>query len=52
MSGRDPSASDDGHGACPRVTSHRSVLLAEFDYSKMTAPTIPLIDTMKERYDM
>jgi len=33
MSGRDPSASYDGYGACPLVTSYRSVLLAEFDYS-------------------
>jgi len=52
MSGRDPSASYDGYGACPLVTSYRSVLLAEFDYSKTPTPTIPLIDTMKERYDM
>jgi sulfide:quinone oxidoreductase len=26
--------------------------MAEFDYDKTPTPTIPLIDTMKERYDM
>jgi len=52
MSGREPSASYDGYGACPLVTSYRSVLLAEFDYTKKPTPTIPLINTMKERYDM
>ncbi len=52
MSGKDPAAAYDGYGACPLVTSYRSVLLAEFDYSKKPTPTIPLIDTMKERYDM
>ena len=52
MSGRETAASYDGYGACPLVTSYRSVLLAEFDYSKKPTPAIPLIDTMKERYDM
>jgi sulfide:quinone oxidoreductase len=52
MSGRDPSASYGGYGACPLITSYRSVLLAEFDYTKKPTPTIPLINTMKERYDM
>lgn len=52
MSGRKPSARYDGYGACPLITSYRSVLLAEFDYTKKPTPTIPLINTMKERYDM
>jgi len=52
MSGRDPSARYDGYGACPLITSYRSVLLAEFDYTKKPTPSIPLINTMKERYDM
>jgi len=52
MSGRDPSASYGGYGACPLITSYRSVLMAEFDYTKKPTPLIPLIDTMKERYDM
>ena len=52
MSGREMAARYEGYGACPLVTSYRSVLLAEFDYSKKPTPTIPLINTMKERYDM
>ncbi len=52
MSGKEGAASYGGYGACPLVTSYRSVLLAEFDYSKKPTPSIPIIDTMKERYDM
>jgi sulfide:quinone oxidoreductase len=52
MSGRETVARYEGYGACPLVTSYRSVLLAEFDYSKQPTPSIPLINTMKERYDM
>jgi sulfide:quinone oxidoreductase len=52
MSGREMVARYEGYGACPLVTSYRSVLLAEFDYSKKPTPSIPLINTMKERYDM
>jgi sulfide:quinone oxidoreductase len=52
MSGRDPSASYGGYGACPLITSYRSVLMAEFDYTKKPTPLIPLINTQKERYDM
>ncbi len=51
MFGRETAASYDGYGACPLVTSYRSVLLAEFDYSKKPTPAIPVIDTKKERYD-
>ena len=46
------SASYDGYASCPLVTSRKSMLLAEFDYSMKPAPSIPLIDTQKERYDM
>jgi len=28
------------------------VLMAEFDYTKKPTPLIPLINTVKERYDM
>ena len=52
MSGREPSASYGGYGACPLITSYRSVLMAEFDYTKKPTPLIPLINMMKERYDM
>lgn len=46
------SASYDGYTSCPLVTAHNKMLLAEFDYSLKPRPTIPLIDTTKERYDM
>jgi sulfide:quinone oxidoreductase len=52
MAGRELPGSYDGYGACPLTTSYKSVLMAEFDYDKKPTPTIPLIDTMKERYDM
>ena len=45
-------ASYDGYSSCPLVTSRKSMLLAEFDYSMKPAPSIPIIDTKKERYDM
>jgi sulfide:quinone oxidoreductase len=50
--GRAPSATYDGYSSCPIVTSRRSVVLAEFDYSGRPHPTIPWIDTARERYDM
>jgi sulfide:quinone oxidoreductase len=52
MGGKEPSARYDGYASCPLVTSYDSMLLAEFDYSGKPAPSIPLIDTQKERYDM
>ncbi len=50
--GREPAASYNGYVACPIVTGYGSMLLCEFDYSGKPTPTIPFIDTMKERYDM
>ena len=50
--GKPPSASYDGYGSCPLVTSHNRVLLAEFDYDNKPTPSVPLIDTGKERYSM
>lgn len=52
MSGRDPSARYDGYAACPFTTARNKMLLAEFDYTMKPHPTIPLIDTQKERRDM
>lgn len=52
IAGREAPGSYGGYGACPLTTSYNTVLLAEFDYSKTPTPTIPLIDTMKERRDM
>jgi len=52
MAGKEPSAQYNGYTSCPLVTSYESLLLAEFDYDGKPAPSIPLIDTFKERYDM
>ncbi|MCX4579207.1 NAD(P)/FAD-dependent oxidoreductase [Streptomyces sp. NBC_01571] len=42
----------DGYTSCPLVTARDRVLLAEFDYAGRPAPSIPLVDTTKERRDM
>jgi sulfide:quinone oxidoreductase len=52
LSGRDPSARYDGYAACPLTTARGKMLLAEFDYSLAPHPTVPFIDTKRERYDM
>lgn len=52
MAGKEPTASYDGYGSCPLTTARNRMLLAEFDYTMKPHPTIPLIDTKKERYDM
>jgi sulfide:quinone oxidoreductase len=52
LSGREPSARYDGYAACPFTTARGKMLLAEFDYSLAPHPTIPFIDTKRERYDM
>ena len=45
-------ASYDGYASCPITTARDKMLLAEFDYTMQPHPTIPLIDTTKERKDM
>ncbi|NUQ77057.1 MAG: NAD(P)/FAD-dependent oxidoreductase [Polyangiaceae bacterium] len=52
MKGKEPAARYDGYASCPLVTSYDSLLLAEFDYEGKPAPSIPFINTQKERYDM
>jgi len=52
MRGAAPQARYDGYSSCPLVTAHNRMLLAEFDYDMKWAPSIPLIDTSRERYDM
>jgi sulfide:quinone oxidoreductase len=52
MAGRDLVASYDGYASCPLTTARNRMLLAEFDYTMKPHPTIPFIDTKKERYDM
>lgn len=52
MRGRAPSARYDGYTSCPLVTARDRMLLAEFDYDKRPTPSLPVIDTQQERYDM
>ncbi len=52
IAGKEPDARYEGYVACPIVTGYGRMLLCEFDYSLKPAPTIPFINTFKERYDM
>jgi len=52
MRGQSLPAEYDGYASCPLVTAHNRMLLAEFDYTMKPHPTIPVINTQKERYDM
>ncbi|MCP9956201.1 MULTISPECIES: NAD(P)/FAD-dependent oxidoreductase [Streptomyces] len=52
MNGREPTAAYDGYSSCPLTTARDKMLLAEFDYSGRPAPSIPLVDTVRERTDM
>jgi sulfide:quinone oxidoreductase len=52
IDGHEPTATYDGYGSCPFITARRKMLLAEFDYSLKPTPSIPLINTIKERTDM
>ncbi|MFN0091704.1 MAG: FAD-dependent oxidoreductase [Acidimicrobiales bacterium] len=52
LAGNALTARYDGYGSCPFVTARNRVLLAEFDYTNRPTPSIPLIDTARERYDM
>lgn len=49
---REPVASYGGYASCPLTTGRRRMLLAEFDYTLQHTPSIPLINTTRERYDM
>ncbi len=52
MEGRPPMSAYDGYTSCPLVTARDRMLLAEFDYDLRPTPTVPFIDTLKERRDM
>jgi sulfide:quinone oxidoreductase len=52
MAGREPTARYDGYASCPITTAQDRMLLAEFDYTMRHTPSIPLIDTTRERRDM
>jgi sulfide:quinone oxidoreductase len=53
MAGReDLPARYDGYASCPLTTARNRMLLAEFDYTMRPRPTFPVINTIRERYDM
>jgi sulfide:quinone oxidoreductase len=52
IAGEEPTARYDGYASCPITTARDRMLLCEFDYTLQPHPTIPLIDTTHERYDM
>ncbi|MGW7586099.1 FAD-dependent oxidoreductase [Kitasatospora sp. NPDC054768] len=52
LDGREPEAAYDGYASCPLTTARNKMLLAEFDYSGRPAPSIPVINTVRERTDM
>lgn len=52
MEGREPTARYDGYASCPLTTGYGKLLLAEFDYDGKPAPSIPFLNTFKERRDM
>ncbi len=47
LQGRPLTASYNGYGSCPIVTSSEAMLLAEFDYDLNLRPSFPLIDPTK-----
>lgn len=52
MAGNELPEAYDGYASCPITTARNRMLLAEFDYTMKPHPTVPLIDTQRERYDM
>jgi sulfide:quinone oxidoreductase len=44
-------ATYDGYASCPLTTARDRLLLAEFDYSLQPHPTLPLVNTQRERRD-
>jgi sulfide:quinone oxidoreductase len=52
MAGKAPAAHYDGYASCPLTTGYGKLLLAEFDYEGKPAPSLPFLDTLKERHDM
>jgi sulfide:quinone oxidoreductase len=49
--GKAPSARYNGYSSCPLVTDYGKLVLAEFTYDNVFAPTFP-VDQTKERRDM
>ncbi|GAA4524262.1 FAD/NAD(P)-binding oxidoreductase [Amycolatopsis samaneae] len=50
--GAPPPARYGGYASCPLTTARGKTLLAEFDYTMRPAPSIPFLDTTRERTDM
>jgi sulfide:quinone oxidoreductase len=50
MAGLAPTAIYDGYTACPLITGYGKLLMAEFDYDLQPAPSLPWIDSGKERW--
>ena len=51
MDGPPTAAQYSGYASCPLTTARGKMLLAEFDYT-LQPPSIPFIDTTKQRSDM
>ena len=52
MNGAQSRSKYDGYSSCPLVTGYGKLILAEFDYDGNPTPSIPFIDTSKERWSM
>lgn len=52
LEGRELPGSYDGYASCPLTTARDKMLLAEFDYTMEPHPTLPLVDTLRERKDL
>lgn len=52
IEGGEPTAAYDGYAACPIVTGYGRLIMAEFDYDLTPQPTLPLLDSTKERWSM
>lgn len=52
IAGNEPTAAYDGYTACPVVTGYGRLIMAEFDYDLEPKPTLPRLDSTKERWSM
>jgi sulfide:quinone oxidoreductase len=52
LSGKPLTERYEGYASCPLTTARNKMLLAEFDYTMQPTPSIPLINTKRERRDM
>lgn len=52
MKGKQPDKHYNGYTSCPLVTAYGRMVLAEFDYNNTPTPSIPFINTQRERFDM